>query len=998
MRTKHLLLFFAVLVTGGFTAMRTATSDWNQQSTAKKAVVNRGDAQTQSVVKGIEFDPNDLQAIRIQLKAAQAGSVESDELLDWELIGPNNVAGRIRAIIVDQENPHIMYAGAASGGVYKSETNGQYWFPVKTDYDASVLSVTSMVQAADNTIYYSTGEAFDSFTLSKQSEKAYAGGGVFKLAPGATEFTQIESTDPINNTDFFGITQVALDPSSASNMYLSTWKGAYKSTDAGVSWSLINSLPTGYVSDIKVNENGVVALAVENRVFIGVQDVYVQVSGIDDRMIDTGGYRFEFAFAPTNPDCLYAIGATVEGELLGVYRSTSAGQVGTWETVGLGSDEFKPFYRSYAVGNNIREVHDGVISMSIAVDDKDEDYIFIGGTDLWTGYKVEGVEPFQWTQKTYNAFQKFFPQYVTANIHSIVAHPSNDNYYLGTDGGVFRYSLANAAVRMNSYLTTGRFNDVSFGPDGEVFAGADDNGTFYNDFNGPGSQFLFGSEIMGENEFGEGATHGFQTIISQIQPNILFLEYSEARLRRTLDYGESTSKLWTAQQLSATILRTDTRNSAMASWETHDYQYGQDHYTYKTFKDLDSGIVQIGSYNIAGAPISNHLLMDYPQDTMVPFTDPYKFMFAYGIKGRLWLTRNAAGANPMVDWDWIDVFNIYKYYKVLNGFNVTESNLDADINDVVFSRDGHHLYFTIGIKNDTVNKYEIFRLDSIHTVLNSSKYAWSLATQAMNPDTIPDDILLPYTRKLGTVYDREITSLTIDPNDKTSLIVSIVDYDNEDHVYLCSNANTYTSTSFVNNFRSIQGNLPRIGVYDGVVDIVKPGKLIVGTEIGVWSTEDYTASEPVWTFDSKGVGSIPVTSIKQQQSPMEEYANVNNYGAIYISTYGGGLFVDYSSYQPREDEDILPLEATNITSSISVSVYPNPVLNSLNLDVNIAFEGAVTVELYNVTGQLVMAENVGTFMEGLNQHQLDVANLQKGVFFVKVSSGDKNDVVKFIKQ
>jgi hypothetical protein len=43
---------------------------------------------------------------------------------DWEPLGPQNFAGRILAITVDPNNPNTLYAGAASGGLWKSIDDG----------------------------------------------------------------------------------------------------------------------------------------------------------------------------------------------------------------------------------------------------------------------------------------------------------------------------------------------------------------------------------------------------------------------------------------------------------------------------------------------------------------------------------------------------------------------------------------------------------------------------------------------------------------------------------------------------------------------------------------------------------------------------------------------------------------------------------------------------------------------------------------------------------
>src|SRR5258708_4752511 len=47
----------------------------------------------------------------------------------WYPLGPRNVNGRVKALAVHPTNPDIVFAGAASGGVWKSADGGQTWDP-----------------------------------------------------------------------------------------------------------------------------------------------------------------------------------------------------------------------------------------------------------------------------------------------------------------------------------------------------------------------------------------------------------------------------------------------------------------------------------------------------------------------------------------------------------------------------------------------------------------------------------------------------------------------------------------------------------------------------------------------------------------------------------------------------------------------------------------------------------------------------------------------------
>ena len=61
-----------------------------------------------------------------------AQSVDFSNLKNLKIrnVGPANMSGRITAIDAINSNPKIIYVGAASGGVWKSENGGSAWMPV----------------------------------------------------------------------------------------------------------------------------------------------------------------------------------------------------------------------------------------------------------------------------------------------------------------------------------------------------------------------------------------------------------------------------------------------------------------------------------------------------------------------------------------------------------------------------------------------------------------------------------------------------------------------------------------------------------------------------------------------------------------------------------------------------------------------------------------------------------------------------------------------------
>ena len=113
--------------------------------------------------------------------------VNAPEAPGWVSIGPGNIGGRIRSIIIHPTNPTIVWLGAVSGGVWKTTNGGASW---STNTDSlSNLAVNSMAidPTNPNVLYAGTGEGFG-------IADALEGDGIFKTQDGGTTWQPLGFT------------------------------------------------------------------------------------------------------------------------------------------------------------------------------------------------------------------------------------------------------------------------------------------------------------------------------------------------------------------------------------------------------------------------------------------------------------------------------------------------------------------------------------------------------------------------------------------------------------------------------------------------------------------------------------------------------------------------------------------------------------------------------------------------------------------------------------
>ena len=77
-----------------------------------------------------------------------------------------------------------------------------------------------------------------------------------------------------------------------------------------------------------------------------------------------------------------------------------------------------------------------------------------------------------------------------------------------------------------------------------------------------------------------------------------------------------------------------------------------------------------------------------------------------------------------------------------------------------------------------------------------------------------------------------------------------------------------------------------------------------------------------------------------------------------------------------------------VLSSENFKIYPNPATIKLNIDIPNSDVSKISIN--NYIGQ--------TVYKGINQTQIDIANLQSGLYFITIELGQKTITQKFIKK
>ena len=156
----------------------------------------------------------------------------SASLLEWEEMGPDNVGGRTRAVLIDKDNPSRIYAGAVSGGLWISESGGRAWRKYSDELEN--LNISCIAQAPNGDIYFGTGEVyFVRYGSDGDGGSGFLGNGIWKKEAASSDFIHLSSTDMGDNNnnpgaDWSNVNEICVHPDDSNKIYAATSDGLKK--------------------------------------------------------------------------------------------------------------------------------------------------------------------------------------------------------------------------------------------------------------------------------------------------------------------------------------------------------------------------------------------------------------------------------------------------------------------------------------------------------------------------------------------------------------------------------------------------------------------------------------------------------------------------------------------------------------------------------------------------------------------------------------------------
>ncbi len=378
-------------------------------------------------------------------------------------IGPAAMSGRITAIAVDPNNPNIIYAGAASGGLWRSTSGGTNWKPLFDKAPTQAVGSVAINPHNPDEIWVGTGEG-------NPRNSQNFGAGIFRSLDGGKNWTcmGLEKTRTIHRVIIHRDNPQILWAASLGSTYgPNEERGIFKTTDGGKTWRKVL-----YVNDLTGCAEMVVDPSNPNKIIAAMWEyrrwpyffksggkgsgMHVSFDGGEtwERRNDKDGLpegelgRFGLAISKSNPNVVYAL---VEAKENALYKSTDGGF--KWRKMADKGQGDRPFYYS-----------------EIYVDPADENTLYSLYSQI--SKSIDGGKTFD----NWVSYWKIHPDH-----HAFWINPNNNKHIInGNDGGLNITLDGGETWRYCENIPVGQFYHINL--DNEtpfnIYGGLQDNGSW----------------------------------------------------------------------------------------------------------------------------------------------------------------------------------------------------------------------------------------------------------------------------------------------------------------------------------------------------------------------------------------------------------------------------------------------------------------------------------------------------------------------------------------
>jgi hypothetical protein len=315
-----------------------------------------------------------------------------------------------------------------------------------------------------------------------------------------------------------------------------------------------------------------------------------------------------------------------------------------------------------------------------------------------------------------------------------------------------------------------------------------------------------------------------------------------------------------------------------------------------------------------------------------------------------------------------------------NGAFINPQALDSNL-DILYSNysaDGNYIIKRYaGIKSAaTLTKTDLTDelLTTTPTAFTVSPHTTTSSTLLVG--TVLGDVLLVENANTGFPVFPTWTNL-----DENRLVGSVSDLEfgqTENDIFVTMHNYGVNNIWYSNDkgvtWQEKDGDLPDLPVKTILQNPLNLEEVIIGTELGVWYTNNFSDVNPNWLTSYNGMSNVKVLDLDLRDDNM-----------VFAATHGRGVFSgQFTAESLSVDKNVFTASEIKVFPTVSNGEVFITSLNNIE---------KTELSVFNITGQSVYTETLNISSE---KTVVNLTNLNSGIYFIKIGKEDKKVSHKII--